>query len=83
MRLIDADKLLKKIQNPYERAEVARWVDAEKPLVITWTDKTARKAKKYCKTSGYLCEFATEHGCCQITLCVKAPLAGRGIDEAD
>ena len=28
MRLIDADKVLSKIRNPYERAEVARWLDA-------------------------------------------------------
>lgn len=81
--LIDTDKLLKKIQNPYERAEVSRWVNSEKPLRITWSDKTARKSRLYCKMSGYMCEFATEHGYCQITVCVKEPLVGRRTDEAD
>ena len=67
--------------NEYERAEVARWVNAEKPISITWSDKTVRKTKLFCRKSGYLCEFATEHGYCQIAVCVKEPLAGRRIDE--
>ena len=83
MTLIETERLLKKIKNEYERAEVARWVNAEKPISITWSDKTARKTKLYCRKSGYLCEFATEHGYCQITMCVKEPLAGRRTDEAD
>ena len=54
---------------------------AEYPISITWSDKTtARKTKLYCKKSGYLCEFATEYGYCQITVCVKEPLAGRRTD---
>ena len=63
-----------------ENIEVARWVNAEKPISITWSDKTARKTKLYCRKSGYLCEFATEYGYCQITMCVKEPLAGRRTD---
>ena len=38
---------------------------------ITWSDKIPRKTKLYCSMSGYLCEFATEFGYCQITACVK------------
>lgn len=52
----------------------------KKPISITWSDKTAIKTKLYCRESGYLCEFATEHGYCQITVCVKEPLAGGRID---
>lgn len=81
MALIETERLLKKIKNEYERAEVARWVNAEKPINITWSDKTARKTKLYCRKSGYLCEFATEHGYCQITVCVKEPLVGRRTNE--
>ena len=81
MALIETERLLKKIKNEYERAEVARWVNAEKPISITWSDKTARKTKLYCRKSGYLCEFATEYGYCQITVCVKEPLAGRRTDD--
>ena len=80
MALIETERLLKKIKNEYERAEVARWVNAEEPISITWSDKTARKTKLYCRKSGYLCEFATEYGYCQITMCVKEPLAGRRTD---
>ena len=81
MALIETERLLKKIKNEYERAEVVRWVNAEKPISITWSDKTARKTKLFCRKSGYLCEFATEHGYCQITVCVKKPLAGRRTDD--
>lgn len=45
MALIETERLLKKIKNEYERAEVARWVNAKKPISITWSDKTARKTK--------------------------------------
>lgn len=57
--------------------------NAEKPISITWSDKTARKTKLYCRESGYLCEFATEYGYCQITVCVKEPLAGRRTDDTN
>ena len=81
MALIETERLLNKIKNEYERAEVARWVNAEEPISITWSDKTARKTKLFCRKSGYLCEFATEYGSCQITMCVKKPLAERRTDE--
>ena len=71
MALIETERLLKKIKNEYERAEVARWVNAEKPISITWSDRTVKKTKLFCRKSGYLCEFATEYGYCQITACVK------------
>jgi hypothetical protein len=35
MRLIDADALLDRIRNPYEQAEVARWVN-EQSTVNQW-----------------------------------------------
>ena len=41
------------------------------PISITWSDNTARKTNVYCSKSGYLCEFATEYGHCQLTGCVK------------
>ena len=34
-RLIDADALLDRIRNPYEQAQVARWVN-EQPTVNQW-----------------------------------------------
>lgn len=56
-----------------EALEMAISALAEKPISITWSDNTAKKTKLYCRKSGYLCEFATEYGYCQITACVKEP----------
>jgi len=71
MRLIDADKVLAKIKNPYEQALVAKWLDMVKPVTITWADKEQREFRPYCKKTGYLCEFAAPDGSCRITCCVK------------
>ena len=81
MALIETESLLNKIKNEYERAEVARWVNAEEPISITWSDKIARKTKLYCRKTGYLCEFSTEYGYCQLSVCVKEPLVGRRTDD--
>lgn len=71
MRLVDADKVLSKIKNPYERAEVARWLDAAPTVEITWSSGVTPQTMRYCKKCGYGCEFAKEDGYCQITCCVK------------
>lgn len=45
MRLIDADALINRITNPYEQAEVARWVN-KMPTISGWISVKDRLPKK-------------------------------------
>lgn len=44
-RLIDADALLDRIRNPYEQAQVARWVN-EQPTVNQWIPCSEHQPKR-------------------------------------
>ena len=57
MRLIDADALINRITNPYERAEVARWVnqmptvDVLQKLWNAFYTEEDKLEKRYIRTS--------------------------------
>lgn len=50
-------------------------------ISITWSDNTLSHSKLYCKKTGYLCEFATEYGYCQLTICAKENVMERIYDK--
>lgn len=59
------------VESVYDEAIRVAIKALEEQTKITWSNKDLQRFTRYCKNTGYACEFATEYGYCQLTVCVK------------